>query len=67
MYFDPTYMVLVLLPTMIISGLAQFFIRSTYNKWGNTANSNNLDGMETARHLKRLRISTSLLRQFNKN
>lgn len=53
MFFDPSYMLLVMLPTLIISGLAQWYLRSTYSKWGDTANSNNFSGSETARHIMR--------------
>ncbi|MEM9952494.1 MAG: zinc metallopeptidase [Chloroflexota bacterium] len=52
-FFDINYMIMVLLPTLIISGLAQFYLRSVYNKWGNTRNANSYDGPETARHLMR--------------
>ena len=53
MFFDSTYMLMVMLPTLIISGLAQWYLRNTYSKWSNTANSNNFAGAETARHIMR--------------
>lgn len=53
MFFDPSYMLLVMLPTLIISGLAQWYLRTTYSKWGDTPNSSNFSGAETARHIMR--------------
>lgn len=52
-FFDMNYIIMVLVPTMIISGVAQFYLRNVYNKWGNTRNANNYSGPETAQHLMR--------------
>lgn len=52
MYFDPTYLILVALPAMILSGLAQWYVRSTYSKWGQVANSRQLTGADVAQGLK---------------
>lgn len=51
--FDPTYLLFVLIPTLIISGLAQLYIRSSYNKWGQTPNSSGLNGPRVAERLMR--------------
>lgn len=52
-YFDPNYLWFVLIPTMLISGLAQLFIRSAYQKWGNTPNSRGMSGPQVAQEIKR--------------
>jgi Zn-dependent membrane protease YugP len=52
-FFDPQYMLLVLLPTIILSGLAQLFIRSAYSRWGQTRNGAGYSGPEVAQHLMR--------------
>lgn len=53
MFFDMSYIIMVVVPTMIISGLAQWYLRNTYSKWSGRANSNNYAGAETARHIMR--------------
>lgn len=50
-FFDPQYMLLVLLPTMIISGLAQWYIRSNYSQWSQARNAAGYSGPEVARRL----------------
>lgn len=52
-FFDMNYLIMVFVPTLIISGLAQFYLRNVYNKWGKTANVNNYSGPDTASHLMR--------------
>jgi len=51
MFFDPNYILLVLLPTLIITGLAQAWVKGAYNKWSNIANSQRVTGADTARIL----------------
>lgn len=48
MYFDPNYLIFVMLPTLIITGLAQMWVKSAYRKWGNIANSRRVNGAQTA-------------------
>ncbi len=48
MFFDPNYLIFVMLPTLIITGLAQMWIKSSYQKWGNVANSRHVNGQQTA-------------------
>lgn len=48
MFFDPTYILFVMLPALIISGLAQLYVRNQYGKWSQRANSRNLTGARTA-------------------
>ncbi|NJL93342.1 MAG: zinc metallopeptidase [Anaerolineae bacterium] len=52
-FFDPLYIMVVMLPALVLSGLAQLAIRSAYNKWSQVANSSNATGNETARVLMR--------------
>lgn len=48
MFFDTGYLLLVLLPTVVISGLAQMFVRGAYAKWSQTRNSAGLNGAQVA-------------------
>lgn len=47
-YFDPMYLILVVLPAALLSGLAQMYVRSTYNKWGQIPNQKGINGAQTA-------------------
>ncbi len=47
-FFDSNYMLLVFLPTLILSAVAQMFVRSAYSKWSNTRNSRNMTGPQVA-------------------
>ncbi|HEX3050524.1 MAG TPA: zinc metallopeptidase [Aggregatilineaceae bacterium] len=53
MYFDSNYLLFVMLPTLIITGLAQMWIRNAYQKWGQIANSRQVNGQQTAQALFR--------------
>lgn len=53
MFFDSNYILLVMLPTLIISGLAQASVRGAYQKWGNIRNSQGVNGQQTAQLLFR--------------
>lgn len=48
MFFDTNYLLLVMLPSLILSGLAQFFVRSAYSKWSNVRNQRGLAGPQVA-------------------
>lgn len=50
-FFDFNYILLVMIPTLLLSGLAQFYLRSTYSTWGNRANQRGLSGPEVARRI----------------
>jgi len=52
-FFDPTYIFLVMIPTLILSGLAQMYLRGTYSTWSQRANSNDLMGPDTAERIIR--------------
>ncbi len=51
MFFDPTYLLLVALPTLILSLAAQAFVSSAYRKWGNTRNGSGSSGVQTAERI----------------
>lgn len=51
MMFDPTYLLLVALPTMLLSGLAQWYVRSSYAKWLGQRNTMGLNGSDVARRI----------------
>ena len=51
MFFDPLYLVLIL-ATIVISGGAQMYIRSTYGRWAQVANSAGLTGAHVAEFLR---------------
>lgn len=51
MFFDFTYILIVALPSMVISGLAQAYVQSAYAKWHRTANSWNMTGYEVGQRI----------------
>lgn len=51
MFFDTNYLLMVFLPTMILSLLAQFFVRAAYSKWSNERNSAGLTGAQVAQQI----------------
>lgn len=53
MFFDPMYIFVVMLPTLIISGLAQAWVRGAYQKWSNIPNSQRVTGQQAAQILMR--------------
>ena len=48
MYFDMTYMLLVVLPGMVLSGLASMMVKSTFKKYETVGTQSNLTGAEAA-------------------
>src|ERR687895_288097 len=51
MFFDPLYIVFVLLPTLAITGWAAWRVRSTYAKWSKVDSGINLSAFDFARRL----------------
>lgn len=51
MFFDPLYIILIV-ATLVISGAAQLYIRSTYGKWSQIANAADLTGGQVAESLR---------------
>lgn len=52
-FFDTGYLLMVFIPTLIISGVAQLLVRSAYSKWSKIRNANGYSGPDTARHIMR--------------
>lgn len=50
-YFDSNYLLLVFIPTLLISIAAQLFVRSAYNKWSQIRNASGLTGAEVAHRI----------------
>jgi Zn-dependent membrane protease YugP len=50
-FFDSNYLVLVLIPTLVISLLSQMYVRSAFSKWGQVRNSSGLTGAQGARQI----------------
>ncbi len=53
MFFDPTYMLLIMLPTAALTMYAQFKVKSAYKKWDAVPNSGRMTGLDTAQALMR--------------
>ena len=51
MFFDPLYIVIVLLPTLAITGWAMWRVKSTYSKWSKVDSGINVDAFDFARQL----------------
>ena len=51
MFLDPLYIVLIV-ATLVISGGAQLYIRSTYGRWNQVPNGPRLSGAEVAAYLR---------------
>ena len=51
MIFDPNYILFVVLPALVLSLIAQFFVRAAYSKWGNVQNGSNLTGAQVAERI----------------
>jgi Zn-dependent membrane protease YugP len=50
-FFDPLY-ILVVIATLVVSGGAQLYIRSTYGRWSRVANAAGLSGAQVAEYLR---------------
>lgn len=53
MFFDPTYILFVMLPTLVLTGLAQAWVKGAYQKWGQIPNTSRVNGQQTAQALFR--------------
>jgi hypothetical protein len=51
MFFDPNYLYFVILPALVLSLIAQFFVRAAYNRWGNIQNGAGLTGVQVAERI----------------
>lgn len=52
-FFDMDYILLVLIPTVLLSGLAQLFVQSAYSRWNNERNGSGLTGTDVAHRIIR--------------
>jgi uncharacterized protein len=53
-FFDPTYMLLVALPTILLSAAAQWFVRSSYSTWLQRRNATGLAGADVGHRIAQL-------------
>ena len=53
-FFDPTYMLLVALPTILLSAAAQWFVRSSYSTWLKRRNATGLAGADVGHRIAQL-------------
>jgi Zn-dependent membrane protease YugP len=53
LYMDPSYILFVMLPTLVITGLAQAWVKGAYQKWSGIPNSRSVNGQQTAQILIR--------------
>src|ERR1044072_5725979 len=49
--FDPVYIFVVLIPTLVITGWATWRVKSTYGKWAKVDSGINVDAFDFARRL----------------
>lgn len=50
-FFDPTYFLLIALPTMLLSGLVQMYLQSSFAKWSRVPNTEGMNGLQVAQTL----------------
>jgi Zn-dependent membrane protease YugP len=51
MIFDPTYLLFVFVPTLLLSLAAQAFVKSAYSKWSQVRNGSGLSGVQVAERI----------------
>ena len=51
MFFDPTYLFCVAIPSMILMGIASWYVRQAYNRWSQVRSSSGLTGAQAAQQL----------------
>ncbi len=49
MFYNPTYLILVMLPTVVLTLYAQWRVKSAFAKWSEIPNERGLNGLATAR------------------
>lgn len=52
-FFDSTYLFMVMIPSLVLSLGAQFFVQSAFAKWGKTRNTLGLTGVEVGERIVR--------------
>lgn len=51
MFFDPTYLLCVALPTLILMGATSWYVKAAYNKWSKVRATSGLTGAQAAQQL----------------
>ncbi len=51
MFFDPTYLFCVAVPSLILMGITSWYVRHAYNRWSRVRASSGLTGADAARQL----------------
>lgn len=51
MFFDPSYLIYVLVPSLLLSLAAQAFVRGAYSKWSKARNGSGLSGVQVAERI----------------
>lgn len=52
-FFDPLFIIVVMLPAMVLSGAAQMYLRKAYSTWKKRPNSANMTGAQVAQLIMR--------------
>ena len=52
MFISSSYLLMVFIPSLVISLIAQLFVKSAYGKWGKTRNSLNLSGQQVGERIR---------------
>jgi uncharacterized protein len=52
MIFSSSYILMVFIPSMLLSFAAQMFVKSAYSKWGKTRNSQGLTGQQVGERIR---------------
>lgn len=50
-YFDPTYFLWIALPTLLLSGFVQIYLKRTFAKWSKVPNTEHMTGMQVGHTL----------------
>jgi Zn-dependent membrane protease YugP len=51
MFFDPTYLFCVAVPSLLLMGITSWYVKHAYNKWSRVRASSGLTGAEAAKQL----------------
>ena len=51
MFFDPTYLLCVALPTLLLMGATSWYVKAAYNKWSKVRATSGLTGAQAAQQL----------------
>ena len=52
MFISTSYLLMVFIPSLVISLIDQLFVKSAYSKWGKTRNSLNLTGHQVGERIR---------------